>query len=176
MLRLPRRAVLSASPHIAIQIQSSQHHPARPPVKRPAKMNATQAVLDWIAAHPYQTAFQVANGIIICTPAAATVPVLAALGFGASGPTAGKTSFGRSSLTASSICFRQADELTIIAGSTAAAVMSYFGTVPAAGWFAIFQSAAMGGYGASAAASLAQAGAALSSVGGLLWSRNSTSG
>jgi hypothetical protein len=54
--------------------------------------------------------------------------------------------------------------------------MSYFGAIPAAGWFATFQSAAMGGYGASAAAGLAQAGAALSSVGGLLWSRNSTAG
>jgi hypothetical protein len=54
-------------------------------------MNATQAVLDWIAAHPYQTAFQIVNGVIICTPAAATVPVLAALGFGANGPIAGKT-------------------------------------------------------------------------------------
>ena len=57
-------------------------------------MNASQAVLDWIAAHPYQTAFQVVNGIIICTPAAATVPVLAALGFGTNGPIAGKTILG----------------------------------------------------------------------------------
>lgn len=67
-------------------------------------------------------------------------------------------------------------ELTIIAGSAAATVMSYFGAVPAGGWFALFQSAAMGGYGASAAAGLAQAGAALSSVGGWLLSRNSTLG
>lgn len=48
-------------------------------------MNATKVVLAYIAAHPYQTAFQVVNGVIICTPAAATVPVLAALGFGAGG-------------------------------------------------------------------------------------------
>jgi hypothetical protein len=53
-------------------------------------MNATQAVLNWIAAHPYQTAFQVVNVIVICTPTAATLPVLAALGFGANGPIAGK--------------------------------------------------------------------------------------
>lgn len=52
-------------------------------------MNATQAVLDWITAHPYQTAFHVVNGVIICTPAAATVPFLSALGYGASGPIAG---------------------------------------------------------------------------------------
>ncbi|KAJ4358850.1 hypothetical protein N0V95_002703 [Ascochyta clinopodiicola] len=51
-------------------------------------MNATRVVLAWIAAHPYQTAFQVVNGVIICTPAAATVPLLAALGFGAAGPAA----------------------------------------------------------------------------------------
>lgn len=54
-------------------------------------MNVTQAVIDWIAAHPYQTAFQIVNGVIICTPAAATVPFLAALGFGANGPIAGKS-------------------------------------------------------------------------------------
>ena len=54
-------------------------------------MNVTQTVLDWIAAHPYQTAFQIVNGVIICTPAAATVPFLAALGFGANGPIAGRS-------------------------------------------------------------------------------------
>lgn len=54
-------------------------------------MNATQAVLDWIAAHPYQTAFHVVNGVIICTPAAATVPFLSAMGFSAAGPVAGRS-------------------------------------------------------------------------------------
>jgi hypothetical protein len=52
-------------------------------------MNATQAVLDWITAHPYQTAFHIVNGVIICTPAAAAVPFLSALGYGATGPIAG---------------------------------------------------------------------------------------
>ncbi|KAF1357254.1 hypothetical protein EJ07DRAFT_129939 [Lizonia empirigonia] len=112
-------------------------------------MNATKVVLAYIAAHPYQTAFQVVNGVIICTPAAAMVPVLAALGFGAGGP---------------------------IAGSTAAAVMSYFSYVPAGGVYATLQSAAMGGYGASAVTGLAQAGAALSAVGGWVWGRNGTKG
>lgn len=55
-------------------------------------MNATQAVLNWMAEHPYQTALHVANGVIICTPAAATVPFLSALGFGATGPLVGKDS------------------------------------------------------------------------------------
>ncbi|KZM18976.1 uncharacterized protein EKO05_0011304 [Ascochyta rabiei] len=112
-------------------------------------MNATKVVLDWIAGHPYQTVFQIVNGVIICTPAAATIPVFAALGFSAGGP---------------------------LPGSGAAAVMSYFGIVPAGGWYAMFQSAAMGGYGASAAAGAAQAGAVLSSVAGWVWGRNSTGG
>jgi hypothetical protein len=51
---------------------------------------SAKLVLDWIAAHPYQTAFHVANGVILCTPAAATVPVLSAMGFGPAGPVAGK--------------------------------------------------------------------------------------
>src|SRR5690242_13703145 len=54
-------------------------------------MNATQAIVDWIAAHPYQTAFHIVNGVIICTPAAATVPFLSAMGFSATGPVAGKS-------------------------------------------------------------------------------------
>lgn len=67
--------------------------------------------------------------------------------------------------------------LTCNAGSTATAVMAHYGVVPAAGWFATLQSAAMGGYGASTVAGLTRAGAALSSVGGWLWnSRNSTAG
>lgn len=137
-------------------------------------MNATKVVLDWIVAHPYQTAFQVVNGVIICTPAAATVPVLAALGFGANGPAAGKlTSLHTTALHLDG----QAEHvLTHVTGSAASAVMAWFGVVPAGGWYAVLQSAAMGGYGASAAAGLAQAGAVLSSVGGWFVSRNSTAG
>ncbi|OSS48383.1 hypothetical protein B5807_07818 [Epicoccum nigrum] len=112
-------------------------------------MNATQAVLDWITAHPYQTAFHVVNGVIICTPAAATVPFLSALGYGATGP---------------------------IAGSTAASIQSFFSFVPAGGLFATAQSAAMGGYGVSVAAGAAQVGAALSSTTAWLLGRNSTVG
>ncbi|KAH6625796.1 hypothetical protein C7974DRAFT_312821 [Boeremia exigua] len=112
-------------------------------------MNATQAVIDWISAHPYQTAFHVVNGVIICTPAAATVPFLSALGFGATGP---------------------------ISGSAAASVMSYFSIVPAGGVFATAQSAAMGGYGAGLAAGAAQVGAALTSATAWLLGRNATAG
>ncbi|KAF2821362.1 hypothetical protein CC86DRAFT_459030 [Ophiobolus disseminans] len=103
-------------------------------------MNATQVpqiVLDWIAQHPYQTAFHVVNGVVLFTPAAITVPFFSALGFSAVGPAA---------------------------SSTASGVMGYFGVVPAGGVFATLQSAAMGGYGASVAAGAAQAGAVASSA------------
>jgi hypothetical protein len=51
---------------------------------------AAQPLLDWIAAHPYQTLFHVVNGVVLLTPAAATVPFFAALGIPAGGPVAGK--------------------------------------------------------------------------------------
>lgn len=69
-------------------------------------MNATQAVLDWIVAHPYQTALQVVNGIIICTPAVVTSPFLAVLGFGAQGPGLGKISSSCRPLMYLDLCFR----------------------------------------------------------------------
>lgn len=43
----------------------------------------------WITAHPYQTALHVVNGVVLFTPAAATVPILAGLGFTSVGPAAG---------------------------------------------------------------------------------------
>jgi hypothetical protein len=49
----------------------------------------TTAVLEWIAAHPYQTFFHVVNGVILVTPAAATVPIFSLLGFSSLGPVAG---------------------------------------------------------------------------------------
>jgi len=50
--------------------------------------------------------------------------------------------------------------------------MSWFSTVPAGGLYAIAQSAAMGGYGASIAAGTAQTGAVLSSVTAWIWGRD----
>jgi hypothetical protein len=44
---------------------------------------------DWVTEHPYQTAMHVANGVILCTPAAVTVPIFSALGFSTVGPAAG---------------------------------------------------------------------------------------
>jgi ammonia channel protein AmtB len=51
---------------------------------------SARVILNWIAEHPYQTAFHVANGVILVTPAAATVPIFSAMGFSATGPVAGK--------------------------------------------------------------------------------------
>lgn len=121
--------------------------------------NATagaQVILDWIAAHPYQTAFHVVNGVIICTPAAATVPIFAAMGFTATGPVAGVF------ISEPMILVHMG--LTRYPGSAASGIMSYFSFVPAGGLYAIAQSAAMGGYGASFAAGAAQAGAFASSA------------
>jgi hypothetical protein len=50
---------------------------------------AAQPLLNWIAAHPYQTFFHVVNGVVLLTPAAATVPLFSALGLSAGGPIAG---------------------------------------------------------------------------------------
>ncbi|KAF2852674.1 hypothetical protein T440DRAFT_466798 [Plenodomus tracheiphilus IPT5] len=100
-------------------------------------MAAPQALLNWIAEHPYQTFFHVVNGVVLLTPAAATVPIFSALGLSAGGP---------------------------VAGSAAASIMSYFSFSPAGGIYAMAQSAAMGGYGASVAAGAAQAGAVVSSA------------
>ncbi|KAF2714710.1 hypothetical protein K504DRAFT_395321 [Pleomassaria siparia CBS 279.74] len=103
-------------------------------------MNYTElplVVKEWIAAHPYQTALHVVNGVVMFTPAAAMVPILNTLGFTSLGPAA---------------------------GSAAASTMSYFGSVPASGVYATVQSAAMGGYGAGIAAGATQAGATVTSM------------
>ena len=47
-------------------------------------------VLRWITAHPGQSALLVTNGVLFFTPAALTGPLLATMGFGASGPVAGE--------------------------------------------------------------------------------------
>ncbi|KAF2126077.1 hypothetical protein P153DRAFT_388826 [Dothidotthia symphoricarpi CBS 119687] len=104
----------------------------------------SEAIIAWIAEHPYQTFFHVVNGVVLLTPAAATVPIFATLGLSAGGP---------------------------VGGSAAAAIMSYFSFVPAGGIYAMAQSAAMGGYGASIAAGAAQAGAVVSSAAAYLMGR-----
>ncbi|ORX98939.1 hypothetical protein BCR34DRAFT_606759 [Clohesyomyces aquaticus] len=101
-------------------------------------------VKEWIVAHPYQTAFQVVNGVVFFTPAVATVPIFGALGFWATGPAPGMAASGW---------------------------MSWLGTVAPGSLYATMQSAAMGGYGASIVAGTTQAGAVASSVLGFVWGR-----
>jgi hypothetical protein len=132
-----------------------------------AMMGATQPLLDWIAAHPYQTVFHVVNGVVLLTPAAATVPFFSALGLSAGGPVGGTSSPTHSGT------YSEFDADNIL-GSTAASIMSYFGYVPAGGIYATAQSAAMGGYGASIAAGAAQASALVSSGAAWLFGRNGT--
>lgn len=45
---------------------------------------------DWITAHPEQTAFYVASGIVFVAPFVLTGPLLGAAGFTAAGPAAGE--------------------------------------------------------------------------------------
>jgi hypothetical protein len=47
-------------------------------------------VQTWIAEHPYQTTFHVANGIVFFYPGLLTGPVLWSVGWTTAGPRAGK--------------------------------------------------------------------------------------
>ncbi|KAG9228065.1 hypothetical protein BJ875DRAFT_270963 [Amylocarpus encephaloides] len=112
----------------AIQQAVSGIAPSR--VFRVSITNVPAVVHRWIAANPGQSALLIANGILIFTPAALTGPLLATMGFGASGP---------------------------IAGSVAAWLQSILGNVGARSVFAYLQSAAMGGYGVAAVNGIVQA-------------------
>lgn len=46
-------------------------------------------VKDWIMEHPFQTMFQIVNGVVLITPAAATSPIFHMIGLTALGPEAG---------------------------------------------------------------------------------------
>ena len=63
---------------------------AQSPVLRISLQNVPSVVLKWITAHPGQSALVVTNGVLFFTPAALTGPLLATMGFGASGPVAGE--------------------------------------------------------------------------------------
>ncbi|KAK4113359.1 hypothetical protein N656DRAFT_778128 [Canariomyces notabilis] len=88
--------------------------------------------VNWVAENPGSAAcaaVTVGGLAVVAAPAIATTPMLAAVGFGPSGP---------------------------IAGSIAAGVQSAIGNVAAGSVFATCQSAAMGGAGAATLASAAQ--------------------
>lgn len=67
------------------------------PVFQVSITNILAVVHGWITANPGQSALPVTNGILIFTPAALTGPLLATMGFGASGPVAGECDHSRSS-------------------------------------------------------------------------------
>jgi len=108
---------------------------AQSPVLQIGLRNVPSVVLKWITAHPGQSALVVANGVLLFTPAALTGPLLATMGFGASGP---------------------------VAGSVAAWLQSVLGPIGAGSAFAYLQSAAMGGYGVAVVNGITQACAAIS--------------
>ncbi|KAK1067156.1 hypothetical protein LTR74_006698 [Friedmanniomyces endolithicus] len=88
----------------------------------------------YIRENPGQTAFYVANGVVIIAPVVVTGPLYAVFGFGANG---------------------------VRAASLAAKAQSLYGAaVPAGGVFAHLTSAAMGGYGVPVVNGVVQAGAA----------------
>lgn len=47
---------------------------------------------DWAIEHPYQASFHVASGVVLLAPGVVTMPILGAVGFGATGVTAGESS------------------------------------------------------------------------------------
>lgn len=49
-----------------------------------------ESVVEWIRNNPWQTAFIIANGVIVFNPGAVTIPVLLSIGFGPQGPVLGK--------------------------------------------------------------------------------------
>jgi len=101
-------------------IQQAVSGIAQSQVFRVSITNVPAVVHRWVIANPGQSAWLISNGILIFTPAALTGPLLATMGFGASGP---------------------------VAGSIAAWLQSILGNVGAHSVFAYMQSAAMGGYG-----------------------------
>jgi hypothetical protein len=71
-------------------IQQAVSGIAQSQVFRLSITNVPAVVHRWITANPGQSALLIANGILIFTPAALTGPLLATMGFGASGPVAGE--------------------------------------------------------------------------------------
>jgi len=57
------------------------------------------AAKDWAVEHPYQASFHAATGVVLLAPAIVTMPVLGAVGFGATGVTAGESPLVRPNVT-----------------------------------------------------------------------------
>jgi hypothetical protein len=84
-----KHQIVASSSELRQQVQHDSHCQRQEQLKMNVAVPAAQAVKEWVTEHPYQTAMHVANGVILCTPAAVTVPIFSALGFTAAGPAAG---------------------------------------------------------------------------------------
>ncbi|OCK88836.1 uncharacterized protein K441DRAFT_700252 [Cenococcum geophilum 1.58] len=104
--------------------------------------NLPTDVTDWIIAHPYQTAFHVAGGVVFFAPGLVSTPLLGALGWTSIGPRA---------------------------ASVAAGIQATLGTGAAGGIFATLESAAMGGYGVAPVAWSTRAGVGAFQAASWVW-------
>ncbi|KAK8217002.1 hypothetical protein BKA81DRAFT_377894 [Phyllosticta paracitricarpa] len=100
----------------------------------------------WIEEHPGQAALLFTCIAALCAVVVVYSPGVVAAGVAASAAAA-VTTCRSFSLVLCSVSLASALEASYVAGSLAAATQSFFGYVPAGGVLAIFQSAAMGGYG-----------------------------
>ena len=71
-------------------IQQPVSGTAQSQVFRVSITNVPTVIHRWITANPGQSALLITNGILIFTPAALTGPLLATMGFGASGLVTGE--------------------------------------------------------------------------------------
>lgn len=114
-------------------------------------------ILDWIQAHPYQTAFHVANGVVFFYPGLISKPILWGIGFGLSGPRAGKSvTFAKPHIEAATAILTFSPRS---AASAASVYQAMIGKVPAKSLFAYLESAGAGGYGVGVVNTVTRAGA-----------------
>ena len=113
-----------------------------------------KSVLQWSAAHPYQTTLQVGMGLMMLSPAAVAGPALSAVGFG-NGILPG----------ASPSILWWSDILIRVSASFASAQHATIGNVAARSLFATLQSAGAGGYGLPIVNGFIRAGSALGLIG-----------
>jgi hypothetical protein len=115
-----------------------------------------EAFIGWILEHPYQKALHIFNAVLFILPNPIVNILLTILGMTVAGP-AGHVCLSQFLINSS--C--KPIDLSV---SLFRVIMSWFGVVPAGGWYAILQSAYMGGYGVSIVAFWARAWAAIPSV------------